>query len=383
MNIAFVYPPGRVQRLESVREKTTASEFFYGGEELRRRGHQVTMYEVDRSRSVGWRGRVVDYLFAKGVLPNRTRGWVFWGVHRHLQALNTHDVIVATSTGLAFSLGIWKMLGRVRPGLVAIHCGIFNYHPNWLRRHQMSSLLRRMWSVVFGEGEFPAMQRVFQIEPGRLRVNAFGVDGEFWTPRERPEAGGYILAVGNDARRDYELLVRAVAELPFRCVILTRQTIRSALPPHVEVRTSSWHSEGITDGELRDLYRGAACVVVPLIESCQPSGQSVTLQAMACGRPVILTRTSGLWSPADMRGGENVEFVLPGDVDGLRRTIETLMNDPARRARLGQNARRTVEERFTIGAFAERMEQVCRDALVDARRSGQDQRREDHEKELA
>ena len=44
----------------------------------------------------------------------------------------------------------------------------------------------------------------------------------------------------------------------------------------------------------------------------QPSGQSVTLQASACARPVVLSRTRGLWDPDRLRDGENVLLVPPG-----------------------------------------------------------------------
>lgn len=367
MQLAFVYAQGRLQRLDSVRAGRSASEFFYGSEELRALGHEVGLFEVARDASPGWPARAVDYLFSKGLLPNRTRGWVLLGARRLLRELNRYDVVVATSTGLAFSLGIWKTLGLLRPQIAAIHCGIFNYHPNALRRRQISFLLRRMWSVVFGEAECPPMRTEFGIEPERMRVNSFGVDTRFWAPAELPRDEGYLLAVGNDSRRDYDLLVRVAAQHPWRVILVTRLPVATPIPPNVEIRAGSWHREALTDLELRELYRGASCVVVPLLDSLQPSGQSVTLQAMACGKPVVLTRTRGLWAPAAMRDGDNVVFTAPGDPDGLARAVEGLLRDPAARERIGRSARRTVEGQFTIDLFAARMDDLCRAALAEAR----------------
>ena len=44
----------------------------------------------------------------------------------------------------------------------------------------------------------------------------------------------------------------------------------------------SWGEPGVSDLELRDLYRNAKVTIVPLKNSLQPSGQSVTLQSMSC-----------------------------------------------------------------------------------------------------
>ena len=51
----------------------------------------------------------------------------------------------------------------------------------------------------------------------------------------------------------------------------------------------------VTDEELRKLYNRSKIVLVPLRQTYQPSGQSAVLQAMACGKVVILTETNGIW----------------------------------------------------------------------------------------
>jgi glycosyltransferase involved in cell wall biosynthesis len=101
---------------------------------------------------------------------------------------------------------------------------------------------------------------------------------------------------------------------------------------------------------------------VPLRESAQPQGQSVTLQAMACGKAVILTRTRGLWGAGRMRHGENCHLVPAGDADALRAGIESLSTDGAYRAALGAAARRTVEEHFTSDRMADEIATIVESA---------------------
>ena len=82
---------------------------------------------------------------------------------------------------------------------------------------------------------------------------------------------------------------------------------------HVRIATGDFFgSDSMSDQQVRDVYNKACAIVVPLKDVWQPSGYSVTLQAMSCGRPVILTKTRGLWSPNMLVDGENCLLVPPG-----------------------------------------------------------------------
>ena len=51
-------------------------------------------------------------------------------------------------------------------------------------------------------------------------------------------------------------------------------------------------------------------------------------------------------------------YVAPGDVAGWRSALRFLLAHPEVAANLGQNGRRTVEERYTVEQFAERFAAV-------------------------
>ena len=57
----------------------------------------------------------------------------------------------------------------------------------------------------------------------------------------------------------------------------------------------SWRSGILTDVQILDEYKKADLVIIPLSETTQPSGQSVALQSMSSGTPVLITRTKGFW----------------------------------------------------------------------------------------
>jgi len=96
------------------------------------------------------------------------------------------------------------------------------------------------------------------------------------------------------------------------------------------------------------MYRRAAAIAVPLKDVWQPTGYSVTLQAMACGKSVVLSRIKGLWDPAVFVSGENCLLVPPGDPAALADALGRLRGDPALRRRIGAAARETAVTAFPL-----------------------------------
>ncbi len=116
----------------------------------------------------------------------------------------------------------------------------------------------------------------------------------------------------------------------------------------------------VDDMELPRLYRQAMAVVMPSVErTCYGRRIRVSellglvaIEAMASGTPVIASRVGGL--PELVRDGVTGLIVDPGDVDGLRRSIERLVRQPALAARMGRQAREDVVAEWTWSRCAER-----------------------------
>lgn len=369
MKIAFVYLPGRLQRLDAAAGAISLlehhdyqpTEFYYGAFEFRNRGHSVALFEVVEQPRRSFVKFFAELLLRKKYLPVKTYTGIIDAVFFLLPQLSSFDVVVATTPGIAFSLAIWKTLGRFDRPVVAIQCGILNYSLNRLRVLLTRKLMRGMWSQLYGVGELAEMQRVYRVPAERLEVNCFGVDTSFWTPGPRggSEADGYVLAIGNDALRDFDTLVAAAEKIRNQVIIVTKRQMPDSLPANVEVISGAWNSRELDDLALRDLYRRALVVVVPLRPSLQPSGQSVTLQAMACGRPVILTETQGIWERDALVHRKNVFFIPSESPGALSRALQEIREDRDLRESIGKAGREYVIDRCRIEQFATRLEQRC------------------------
>jgi len=364
MKIAYIYPKGRLDRVEQLAEGSIPSDFFYGSHELKQKGHEVDLFEFDgeycRNRFVRFIGQK---LYALCLLPARARGELLENVRARLPELRKYDVIVAIQSSTALALAIWSALGLIKVPIVAIHCGFQERAHTRFQKRITSFLLRRIWSQVFGEGEIGELKRLFAVPEERLMVNQYGVDLSFWTPGKVNDSDRYVFALGNDVLRDYETLVRAALKIDCKVLIVTRKNIEEKLPPNVELVQGSWHGKDIDDSRLREMYRQSLCVIVPLLPGYKPSGQSVTLQAMACGKPVVLSRTAGLWNKEGLKDGENVILIEPCDKNALSNAVNTVISDSDIRNKLGAKGRAYVEKEGSICYFADRMEAICKKVI--------------------
>jgi len=363
VRIAFVHHPGRLARLEAARSGTAPTEFLFGAVELERAGHDVVHFELDPNASTSrLLRRAIDGSAGRGHLPPHLAAATLRGGWALRRELGRVDVVVASTTGTAMALATWRAARMLRTPLVGIVAGLVN--DPWSRRRAVTTraLLWRMHSVLYGEGELEPLLSRAPFLHERIHVNPFGVDTGFWKPGDEDCDG--VLAIGNDGHRDWDTLVAAASKITAPVEIYTARSRPDTLPANVAWRPAGWHEQVLSDRDVRDLYRRAAVVVVPVQDVPQPSGQSVTLQAMACGRPVVLTRTRGLWSSSGPVDGVNVTFVSPRDPDALAGGVVDLLGRRDRRAELGRAAREFVEEHASVAAYADRLLAICELALV-------------------
>ncbi len=110
------------------------------------------------------------------------------------------------------------------------------------------------------------------------------------------------------------------------------------------------HFDGPADrARLANLYHG--CAVFALAPLAEGFG-IVSLEAMACARPVVATRVGGI--PEVVRDGETGLLARPADPADLADKLAVVLTDPARAAEMGRRGRARVADLFTWPAVAAR-----------------------------
>jgi rhamnosyl/mannosyltransferase len=107
----------------------------------------------------------------------------------------------------------------------------------------------------------------------------------------------------------------------------------------------------VKDEDLAAYYHASKFFVLPSVAPSEAFG-IVQLEAQACGKPVISTNlpTGVPYANKDRETGIVVE---PNSVDQLHKALKKLLNDSSLRKELGENAKKRVNEVFTVKKMGE------------------------------
>ena len=272
-----------------------------------------------------------------------------------------YDALFTNGENVALPLALLLKLTRRRPGHVTIGHRLSAgkkrlFYTRLAAHRQMDTIF------VYAQTQRDFAEQALHIPGGKLSLIPFHADDRFYRPRPADIVRESQLCSAGLEWRDYPTLIEAVGGLPSLSVKLaaaspwskhTDETEGRTLPPNVDARRYEY-------GELRNLYAESAIVAVPLYENDFQAGVTTMLEAMAMGRAVIATRTTGQTDV--IMDGENGLTVAPGDVAGWRAAITRLHTDEALRERLAANGRRWVEQHATLDLWTGRVAAAVRAA---------------------
>jgi glycosyltransferase involved in cell wall biosynthesis len=218
--------------------------------------------------------------------------------------------------------------------------------------------------------ELRSRSRSLGLETRPIHVINNGVDLDVFHPREDwPADDGYVLFVGRlVAQKGLEYLLRAfyyvLQKFPdIRLKIVGEGELGEQLKRlcmHLMIPSQQvdflYPSHWLTRQELAELYQGARVVVVPSIY--EPFGMTA-IEALACQRPVVASRTGGLMET--IKHNVNGFLTEPRDELDLAQWIMTLLSDPELRNRFGEEGRRRLRTEYTWPRIAQRVIQLYGD----------------------
>tara|TARA_Y100000004_G_scaffold191617_1_gene250715 strand:+ start:491 stop:1519 length:1029 start_codon:yes stop_codon:yes gene_type:complete len=162
-----------------------------------------------------------------------------------------------------------------------------------------------------------------------------GVDTEFWKPDNNTERDNACLSVVNDwPNRDWCCGFN-----------LWQQTIQG-LPAKVYGKSPGFSEPANSTEELRKIYQSSRIFYNTSLHSPVPT---VLLEAMACGCAIV--STDNCMIPEILQNGVN--GLISNDPSQLRSNLELLLNNPEVAQKLGENARKTIEDKFNLKRFVD------------------------------
>jgi glycosyltransferase involved in cell wall biosynthesis len=193
--------------------------------------------------------------------------------------------------------------------------------------------------------------------PERHRTSLnWGANLSFFTNFEQrmsqPSENKYFISLGTQ-NRDYATLVKAMYDVKSELIVFGRlnesEFINDSIPANVTIDTSI--QQGLTSvGKLRYYYYNSIAVLVPIIRTTDISnGASVIVEALAMGKPVIITDFLVNYIDVEKEG---IGFkIKPGDVNGWKKAIQWLLEHPSERTEMGKRSLALAKKKFNYENF--------------------------------
>ena len=268
------------------------------------------------------------------------------------QCRRNYDVIFTNGENVGIPLAVLMLGARARPRHVMIgHRLTTGKKRLFFTKLKIQSRIDTIFVYSSLQNEFATS--VLGIKSDQIKLIPFHADHRFYSPEFAGSVRDNQICSAGLEWRDYPTLISAVESKPDLAVRLaaaspwskhTNETENRALPANIDARRYDYKS-------LRSLYGESAFVVVPLYENDFQAGVTTILEAMAMGKAVIASRTSGQTDV--IRDGTNGLTVPPGDVAALNNAITSLLENSELAVRLGNTARQWILENATLNIWVD------------------------------
>ena len=267
-----------------------------------------------------------------------------------------HPITVDRRIDMAAAPNAWRRFGASR------------FYAFTKMQSKVAQQLPRIMTV--SENSFGDIVSGHGVDPDKMRVVNVGVDPDLFKPLPHVERiPGRIMATSSSdvPMKGVVHLLEAMAKLrverpELRLTLIgkpnpggpvARTIEKFDLAPYVDFVT------GVPDERIVELYAEAELAVIP---SLYEGFSLPAIEAMAAGVPVVAT-TGGAIPEVVGRDGTTGVLVPPADAGALAQTIGELLDDPARRASIGEAGRNRVIDRWSWHATAVKTVEQYREVI--------------------
>jgi glycosyltransferase involved in cell wall biosynthesis len=204
----------------------------------------------------------------------------------------------------------------------------------------------------------PVLAREWRVPPHRVHYVPLGIDTDFYPEQPWELATPTVASAGEDRFRDHALLVEAVRRAR-DTVPAARLELATGLPVDLPDDLGTLYT-GRMGGRMRDLYGRSTVVAIALRPTRTGSGLTVVLEAMASGRPLVVTDNPGMSDYVEH--GVTGLLVPPDDVEAFAEALRQLLADTDRARAMGAAAAERARAELTSAGMSAVLGRILRSA---------------------
>ena len=360
IKITYVFLQGRKQRLES--NKNISKEFFYSYFYAKEKFEKVEIVDMEN-----YEKKISQYLLRKfdSLINKLTKLPIYTYAifkKKNIKKFVDSDYIVFSNDRVAFSSLPLIWITRKRNPNVNMSffvMGLFRNEEKYkiqkvLRKILINYIFNKVDHVFYlGKEEYEIAKNIHLKYAKKFKFLPFSVDTDFWQSKSLKNTNEYILFIGNDGNRDYEFTLNLARKMKdYKFYFITQKiTNTNDIPKNVTLLNGSWGTETYSDEEIRKFYSDSRITILPIKNTKQPSGQSVTLQSMSMNTPVIISNIDGFWDRQSFINGEHIIFVNENTIENWEKAIIDLYTDEKKLNLLATKGMNLIQKNYNLHIF--------------------------------
>lgn len=363
-NVTYIYAGNR--KVKFLNDDYQAKDFFYGLFAFDRDKYNIKIIEMeDHTGFLNNFLSVIDKIFQK--IFNLPFYFSKLTTAQNFKILRNSKNVILVNESVGCSalllLIVLKFFGNINSSLFVM--GLYSKKLRYEKLRKLHNLIIKFFilfidNVFFlGKGELDKAKKIHK-NSSKLIYFPFCIDTKFWyrdIEYMEKKSSNDIIFVGNDGNRDIKTLINIAKKTPELDYIFVsdNELLKNLQIANVKIYNGSWANSLLTDLELKALYEESKLTILPLNNSTQPSGQSVTLQSMAVGTPVMITKTDGFWDIENFIDNKDLFFVSDNDVDLWIEKIRTVLSNNKLMSYVSLNAKEKTLNNYNLDNFYEKL----------------------------
>ena len=226
----------------------------------------------------------------------------------------------------------------------------------------VNQFLKVVDNIIFtSKSEHKEISNIFKDFNSKFVYQSFSVDADFWdTTIIKSQNKEGILFIGNNRNRDFSKAIEIANSCPdIEFKFVTSQINESEqLGKNITLIKGDWNQNILSDLEIKELYKNSRLVFLPVEDTLVASGQSVAMQSMATGTPVIISETSGFWDYENFIDGTNIFLQEDDSVDAWVNRINKIYNDYDLLDQISKNGHELINNNFNLSIFNQKLEEL-------------------------
>ncbi len=363
-NVTYIYAGNR--KIKYLNNSIQAKDFYYGIFAFDKDKYNIKIIEMEDHRGLLNNFlSVIDKIFQK--IFNLPFYFSKLTTVQNLKILRNSNYVILVNESVGCSslllLMALKIFSNINSSVFVM--GLYSKKLNYEKLRYFHNLIIKFFvlfvdNVFFlGKGELERAKKIHR-NTSKLIYFPFCIDTNFWIQEDeniQERKSNDIIFVGNDGNRDIKSLIEIAKNIPeLKFIFVSDNKLLKKLQlPNLKIFNGSWANNLLTDLELKALYESSKLTIIPLLNSSQPSGQSVAIQSMALGTPVMITQTEGFWDIDQFKDNEDLFFVVNNEVSLWEEKIKKILSNDKLMAEVSMSAKQKILDNYNLDKFYKKL----------------------------